>query len=751
MATSGSARFQATRRGRIGWLVAVSALSLLTVSCSGSGDDQEAATAEPGPAGSVAGGFGDDREPAESGAGASGDEREPAESGAGASGDERERTASGAGISGDEPEPGESVAGASGDESGSAGSVAGSSGDELERAGSVAGASGDERGSAESVEGTSADEFERPSTDVSGDRDSSGSRDIAPTTTVRAATAQAPEAPAEVREEPEAPVEVREEPEVPEVPVEVREELEALEASVAAAAELSMVERAVDYLYSASVMESAAGGITSGVSRPAAARSILVPPEERRRRCPECRSNTFTDYGVNPFVYTDSDALSTFALDVDTASYVVARSYLEGGRLPPVEAVRVEEFVNYFDGGYRPVIDEFSISLEAAPSPFSDPDRVMLRVGVQAPEVLSDLVIPDSVVLVLDRSGSMGESAGPAERPMARMTLVHEAVELLLSGLPPSTRVGVVAYDDWAATVLDPTKVSGSAGRIMEKIRARVFPSGSTNAEAGLVHGYDMALREAHEGRAVLVLLLSDGVANVGATRTDDILEEIGERGDIGLSTVGVGLGPFNDALMEQLANKADGTYHYIDTVAQARRIFAENLTSLLASVARDAKIQVEFDPDKVLSYRLLGFENRAIADEDFRDDTRDAGEVGAGQSATALYEVTLDRGWDRSRSPIATATLRYRRPASERITETWASLHPDQVERAFSDAGPHFRLAVVAAEFAEVLRDSPFVEDRSMEELRYQADRVAGDLRRDRDADELARLIDTARRIRRR
>ena len=112
---------------------------------------------------------------------------------------------------------------------------------------------------------------------------------------------------------------------------------------------------------------------------------------------------------------------------------------------------------------------------------------------------------------------------------------------------------------------------------------------------------------------------------------------------------------------------------------------------------------------------------------------------------------MTLDRGWDRSRSPIATATLRYRRPASERITETWASLHPDQVERAFSDAGPHFRLAVVAAEFAEVLRDSPFVEDRSMEELRYQADRVAGDLRRDRDADELARLIDTARRIRRR
>ena len=520
------------------------------------------------------------------------------------------------------------------------------------------------------------------------------------------------------------------------------------------AEEEPMSEEAADYAYDAAAAaepESAALETTSGVSRQEAAQSDRERPTERRRACPECRANTFEDYGVNPFVDPYEDDLSTFALDVDTASYVVTRNYLEGDQLPPIEAVRVEEFVNYFDGGYQPLIDEFNITLEAAPSPFSDPDRVMLRVGVQAPEVLSDLVIPDSVVLVLDRSGSMGQSAGPADRPMERMTLVHEAVELLLSGLPGSTRVGVVAYNDRAATILDPTRVSGNAGWIMDEIRARVFPGGSTNAEGGLTRGYDMALSEADRGRAVLVLLLSDGVANVGATRTDDILEEIGERGDIGLSTIGVGLGPFNDQLMEQLANKADGTYHYIDSPAEARRIFVENLTSLLASVARDAKIQVEFDADKVLSYRLLGFENRAIADEDFRDDTRDAGEVGAGQSSTALYEVTLDRSWDRSRGPIATATLRYRRPASERITETWASLHPDDVERSFTDANPNFRLAVVAAEFAEVLRASPFVEDRSMEELSYQADRVADDLRRDDDADELARLIDTARRIRRR
>ncbi len=561
--------------------------------------------------------------------------------------------------------------------------------------------------------------------DVSGDRYSSGSVDMGAASTTSPSRNYAEE-PAE---EPAA-----------EADYAYEEAVDALEAAQAASESAS-----------AAAAPTTTSAATSGVSRQQAAASDRERAEERRQRCPECQANTFEDYGVNPFVDTYEDDLSTFALDVDTASYVVTRNFLEGGQLPPIDAVRVEEFVNYFDGGYQALIDEFNITLEAAPTPFSDPDRVMLRVGVQAPEVLSDLVIPDSVVLVLDRSGSMGQSAGPSDRPMERMSLVHESVELLLGGLPGRTRVGIVAYSDRASVILEPTRVSGNAGWIIDEVRSRVRPDGSTNAEAGLVWGFDMALSEADRGRNVLVLLMSDGVANVGATRTDDILEEIGERGDIGLSTIGVGLGPFNDELMEQLANKADGTYHYIDTPDEARRIFVENLNALLASVARDAKIQVEFDRDKVISYRLLGFENRAIADEDFRDDTRDAGEVGVGQGSTALYEVTLDRGWDRSRGAIATATLRYRRPASERITETWASLHPDDVEHSFRDAGAHFRLAVVAAEFAEVLRDSPFVEDRSMEELAYQADRVADELRRDADAEELAGLIDAARRIRRR
>ena len=490
----------------------------------------------------------------------------------------------------------------------------------------------------------------------------------------------------------------------------------------------------------------------AAAAAPAAAESAWGSVEPTRPgECWGCSSNIFQDYGVNPFVDTYRDALSTFALDVDTASYVVSRNHLQGGVLPPMEAVRVEEFVNYFDGGYQPEWDEFVIDMEAAPSPFSRDGYVLLRVGVQAPDVLADVVIPDSVIVVIDRSGSMGETAGYGGESLERIELVHEAVDLLLYGLPDGTRVGIVSYDDRVETIIEPTDVTGNRDQIIRRVRADVWPRGSTNAEAGLLAGYDMALGESRRGRDVLVMLLSDGVANVGATRTDDILREIGDRDDIGLTTIGVGLGPFNDVLMEQLANSADGTYHYIDSTQEARRIFGANIVSLLALAARDAKIQVEFNPDTVLSYRLLGFENRDVADEDFRDNTVDAGEVGLGQSSTALYELELARR-DRERGDrdwLATATLRYQRPRRGSITEIEETISGVDIARSFASASPHFRLAAVAAEFAEVLRRSPFVEyrDADMGLLSEEAWYAADDLRRDRDAEELAQLIETAQR----
>ncbi|MCQ3812492.1 MAG: von Willebrand factor type A domain-containing protein, partial [Acidimicrobiia bacterium] len=489
-------------------------------------------------------------------------------------------------------------------------------------------------------------------------------------------------------------------------------------------------------------------GSASGAPQPMAAEEPMSDDFITRRPCRICEPNTFQDYGVNPFVDTSDDPLSTFALDVDTASYTVARNFLDSGQLPPIDAVRTEEFVNYFDGGYEDVRDEFTVNLEAAPSPFADPDHVLLRVGIQAPRELSQAAAPDSVVLVMDRSGSMDEPTGSGPESMRRITLAHRAVELLISGLPRETRVGVVAYESRSATVLEPTVIEGNAKWIMDNIRAEVTPGGSTNAESGLVRGYNMALDEAHSGRQVLVLLLSDGVANVGATRTDDILESIGERADIGLSTIGVGLGPFNDELMEQLANRADGTYHYIDTPSEAVRVFVDDLDGLVAYAARDAKVQVDFNPDVVRSYRLLGFENRDIDDESFRDDTQDAGEIGIGHSSTALYELELFSRTRDDRSALATVRMRYERPTTGTIVELATHLPRSAVERSFDAATPHFRLAAVAAEFAEVLRASPYAPSRIPSELQYQADAIADDLPRDADAAELASLIETARRL---
>ena len=467
-------------------------------------------------------------------------------------------------------------------------------------------------------------------------------------------------------------------------------------------------------------------------------------PEE----CWGCSSNIFEDYGVNPFVDTSADPLSTFALDVDTASYAVARNHLRGGVLPPPEAVRVEEFVNYFDGGYEPIWDEFAIDLAAAPSPFARDGYVLLRVGVQAPEALAGSSVLDAVVIVLDRSGSMSEMADFGDEPLERMQLAHKAVDVLLDGLPNGTRVGIVAYNTQVRTILEPTDVASNRARIMQQVREQVIPEGRTNTEAGLLRGFEMALAEADSGRSVLVLLLSDGVANVGATSTEEILERIGERGDIGLSTIGVGLGPFNDVLMEQLANSADGTYHYIDTSEQARRIFGDNLGGMLLLAARDAKIQVEFNPATVRSYRLLGFENRDVADEDFRDNTVDAGEVGLGQSATALYEleVPATRG---ETAELATVTLRYERPDRASVREIVQGITRAEVAGSFAAADPRFRLAAVAAEFAEVMRRSPFVHyrDLDMTVLLAESRAAARDLPGDSDTTELADLIETARR----
>ena len=331
----------------------------------------------------------------------------------------------------------------------------------------------------------------------------------------------------------------------------------------------------------------------------------------------------FQNYGVNPFVDTVYDHLSTFAMDVDTASYTVARRFIMDGFLPDPDSVRVEEFINFFEQEYQPPEeDAFAIHLEAAPSPFGEPNHWLMRVGLQGREVPAEEREDASLVFVIDVSGSMAREN--------RLELVKKALRLLVEELRPYDQVGIVTYNTTAQVVLRPTS-GWDKDSILWAIDM-LQPGGSTNVEAGLKLGYKMAREELSPGVPRRIILLSDGVANVGNIAAETILNEVRSylEDGIALSTVGVGMGNFNDVLLEQLADNGDGSYAYVDRLGEARRIFVENLTGTLQTIARDAKVQVNFDPEVVRRYRLLGYENRQVADQDFRNDYVDAGRSGS-------------------------------------------------------------------------------------------------------------------------
>ena len=418
----------------------------------------------------------------------------------------------------------------------------------------------------------------------------------------------------------------------------------------------------------------------------------------------------FKGAGTNPFIDTEDDAFSTFGMDVDTASYAVTRRYLRDGHLPPSEAVRVEEFVNAFDYNYTPPPDEaFAVHLESAPSKFGEGKRLqLLRIGIQG-RVIPDTDRKDAILtFVIDVSGSMAREN--------RLELVKRALTLLLEQLRPSDKVGIVVYGTNARVVLPHTSIVNRE-HILTAIRT-LMSEGATNAEAGLRMGYKLALQNSKPDCINRVILCSDGVANVGQTGSDAILKEIRTyvKEGVTLTTVGFGMGNYNDILMEQLANNGNGSYAYVDTLNEAKRIFVENLTGTLQVIAKDAKIQVEFNPKTVTRFRLLGYENRRLAHEDFRNDTVDAGEVGAGHSVTALYEIKLHEDAD---GKLATVSIRHENPDTGNVTEVNRSISTEGLKGSFEEATPAFQLAASVAEFAEILRGSFWAQEGSLEIVR--------------------------------
>ena len=405
---------------------------------------------------------------------------------------------------------------------------------------------------------------------------------------------------------------------------------------------------------------------------------------------------------------------------------------MQDGNMPHPDSVRVEEFVNYFDYGYEsPEEGAFAIHVEGSPSPFGGDKHWLLRVGLQGKTVSDEARKDATLIFAIDVSGSMARED--------RLELVKRSLRLLVDELRPADEVGIVIYGDRGSVLLQPTD-GGEKRSIMQAID-RLSPGGSTYVEDGLKIAYGLAAERVQPGRVTRVLLLSDGVGNVGRTGAESILEQIREHVDVGvtLTTIGFGMGNYNDILMEQLANDGDGAYHYVDSLTEARRVFVDNLVGTLQNIAKDTKVQVDFDPEVVRSYRLLGYENRDVEDEDFRDDTVDAGEVGAGHSVTALYEIKLHEGAD---GALATVYVRYEDPDSGDVSEIESELISSDLVADFEEASPSFQLSAVVAEYAEILRESFWAREGSLEAVAAEADRMLRLMPEDTDIAELTALI---------
>jgi len=416
----------------------------------------------------------------------------------------------------------------------------------------------------------------------------------------------------------------------------------------------------------------------------------------------------------NRFLGAASNPLSTFSIDVDAASYSNVRRFLNQGTLPPIDAVRLEELVNYFpyrypdQSGSRP----FAVSTEVAPCPWAA-DHRLVRIGLQSRRLATEDLPPSNLVFLIDVSGSM-------DMP-DKLPLVQQAFRALVRELRPEDRVAIVVYAGAAGLVLPPTSGSEQA-TILEAID-RLHAGGSTAGGAGIKLAYDVAKQHFNPEGNNRVILATDGDFNVGVSSDGEMVRLVEQRREEGtfLTVLGFGTGNLKDSKMEQMADKGNGHYAYIDSFREAQKVFVQEFGGTLFTVAKDVKIQVEFNPARVQAYRLLGYENRLLAKEDFKDDRKDAGELGSGHSVTALYEVvpagaravtlgddsltyqeTSLRPGARHSQELLTVRLRYKDPkgSTSKLLETAVN---DRTGAASED----LRFASAVAEFAMLLRDS--------------------------------------------
>lgn len=436
---------------------------------------------------------------------------------------------------------------------------------------------------------------------------------------------------------------------------------------------------------------------------------------------PNVDTERYPDATANPVKRTAEEPVSTFSIDVDTASYANVRRFLNDGERPPTDAVRVEELINYFDYGYSPPSRRdapFETHVAVVPSPWSD-QREILHIGLQGYELPASTRPPLNLVFLIDTSGSM-EGAD-------RLPLARKAMNVLIDQLRPQDRVAMVAYAGSAGAVLAPT--DGRQKLMMRCALTALSAGGSTAGGQGLALAYDLAQQNFDPDAINRVILMTDGDFNVGLSdpaRMEDFVTEK-RRSGVYLSVYGFGRGNYNDQMMQTLAQNGNGTAAYIDTLAEARRLFLRDLPAAMFPIAQDVKIQVEFNPARVSEYRLIGYETRLLNREDFNNDQVDAGEVGSGASVTALYEITpagargsVDplRYQDEPRAQgrgqeLAFIKVRHQPPGggtSQLMTRAVTS-HDRSPSLASAPEATRWALAVAA--FGQKLRDDPWVSDR--------------------------------------
>ena len=442
----------------------------------------------------------------------------------------------------------------------------------------------------------------------------------------------------------------------------------------------------------------------------------------------------FDSLTFNPFVYTAEDNLSTFGVDMDAGSYTFGRKKINEGHLPPKESVRIEEYINYFRQDYSPPLtDPFSVSVDGARSPFRGDSLHILRIGLQGRELSDGERKPWNLTFLVDISGSM----------TTRLDLVKKSLYILVDHMQAGDKLSICTYAGGVGTVLMPTTLSQNDAEGIKGIISDLTAGGRTAMASGLQNAYNVNNSAFIDEGVNRVIVCSDGDANVGSTSWKEMLALISSYVDKGitLSTLGFGQGNYNDYLMEQLADRGNGNYYYIDSLKEAERLFTEELLSVMEVIAKDVKVQVEFNPNEVLRYRLIGYENRNIADQDFEKDSTDAGEIGAGHRVTALYELELT---GQGAGDFGTVHLRYKAPDGDSDIPMDVTIPNSAIAATFAAGSERLRFTVGAAEYAEILRGSPYVNTTLNAVEGLIADAANGGDERDVELLELIRKAQT-------